>query len=129
MKLYRAMADDGGQPRIEMSAVGLGVRLTDKAPHNDVDALAPTDPVAPGKGMSVAPDDPADLPPRRRPASLGGTGKHPVWEIDATDLGPDLRFRQDTPTHGLIEPARPMTLAEYVAALIATRSRWHLHTH
>lgn len=125
--MYRAMAEDTGRPRVELSAIGLGVRLADRAPHNDVDALAATDPVTPGKGMSVAPSDPALLPPLRRPASLGGIGKHPVWEIDEAELGPDLRFRQDTRTHGLIEPARPMTLAEYLSALVLTRDRWLLH--
>jgi hypothetical protein len=122
------MADDGGRPQIALSAVGLGVRLADKAPHNDVDALAPADVVNPGSGMSVAPHDPAALPPRRRPASLGGTGRHPVWEIDAADLGPDLGFVQDSRTHGVIGPARPMAIADYLTALTATRDRWRLHT-
>jgi len=74
--------------------------------------------------MSIAPDDPKFLPPFRRPSELGGRGKDPVWVIDTDDLGPDLQFRQDTPTHGMIEPNRPMTLAEYERALESTRTKW-----
>jgi hypothetical protein len=54
----------------------------------------------------------------------GGQGKDPVWEIDAGDLGPDLTFVPDTRKHGLILPARPMTLAEYEQALVSTRNTW-----
>jgi hypothetical protein len=78
--------------------------------------------------MSVAPLDPANLPKNRRPRAVNnGTGKDPVWEIDSDDLGPDLRFNQDKPRHGLIEPARPMTFAEYEQALAATREKWVRH--
>ncbi len=78
--------------------------------------------------MSEAPNDPANLPPLRRPPSLGGTGKDPIWEIDTADLGPNLQARQDGKTHVLIEPAHPMTLAEFEDALAATRSKWVRHT-
>jgi hypothetical protein len=95
----------------------------------DVTATAADEIIQPGTGgMSVAPDDPANLPPLRRPRILGGRGKDPAWEIDTDDLGPDLQFRQDSQRHGLIEPARPMALAEYEAALAATRVRWVRHT-
>jgi hypothetical protein len=59
---------------------------------------------------------------------LGGKGKDPVWEIDTDDLGADLQFRQDSRTHGLLEPARPMALDEYEQALAATREKWVRHT-
>jgi hypothetical protein len=35
-----------------------------------------------------------------------------------------LRPNEDSPGHCLIEPAQPMTLAEYQAALEATRDLW-----
>ncbi|MDB5309351.1 MAG: hypothetical protein JWO38_3553 [Gemmataceae bacterium] len=78
--------------------------------------------------MSTAPTDPMNLPPFRRPAVLGGRGKDPVWVIDTDDLDPNLQFRQDSPTHGLIEPAGPMTLEEYEQALAATAAKWVRHT-
>jgi hypothetical protein len=78
--------------------------------------------------MSVAPDDPANLAKNRRPPQVnGGRGKDPVWEIDTDELGPDLQFHQDKPTHGTITPARPMTLDEYEAVLAATRLKWIRH--
>ena len=78
--------------------------------------------------MSAAPDAPENLPPLRRPPALGGKGKDPVREIDGDDLGPELQFRQDSRTHALIEPARPVTLAEYEQALMATWAKWVRHT-
>ena len=51
-----------------------------------------------------------------------------MWEIDTADLGPDLRARQDSTAHVLVEPASPMTLAEFELALEATRTKWVLHT-
>ena len=82
----------------------------------------------PGKGMSAVPDDPANLAKNRRPPQAnGGIGKDPVWVMDTGDLGPDLQYEQDAPTHGLVAPARPMTLAEYEAALHAMREKWVRH--
>jgi hypothetical protein len=126
MKLYRAMTPAAdGLPQVGRSARKLGVRAADQAPNNDVDAALGADLVRPGEGMSVAPDDPAHLAKNRRPPQVnGGVGKDPVWEIDVNDLGPDLQFHQDSPTHGTITPARSMTLSEYEAALAATRSEW-----
>ena len=126
MKLYRAMkAATDGLPEVGPTARTLGVRRGDSTPHNDVTAIAPADPVSPGTGgMSVAPNDPANLPRNRRPASLGGTGRDPVWEIDDTDLGADLNFNQDSTTHGVVEIKGEMTLDEYEQALAATRDKW-----
>jgi hypothetical protein len=76
--------------------------------------------------MSVAPDDPNHLQKHRRPASLGGIGLDPVWYIEVDDLPPDLQFRQDKPTHGVVEPQRAMTLQEYEQALADTRVNWKL---
>jgi hypothetical protein len=77
--------------------------------------------------MSVAPDDPLHLARNRRPANLGGVGPDPVWWIEADALGPDLVVRIDQPTHGLVEPARDMTLRQFQDALAATRLCWSLY--
>jgi hypothetical protein len=129
MLLYRSMREEAdGFPAVGPSGRLLGIRSGD-APTPDVTAVSPTDPVGPGDGgLSVAPGDPTLLLRHRRPSSLGGTGRDPVWCIEVDDLGPDLRFRQDRPAHGLIEAGRPMTLQMLRDALAATRSRWRLHT-
>jgi hypothetical protein len=59
--------------------------------------------------------------------SLGGTGRDPVWYIEMVDLGPDLNFRQDRPTHGLIESKRPLSLQEFQNALAGTCPNWKLY--
>ena len=75
--------------------------------------------------MSAAPDEPANLPKNRRPPQVNaGTGKDPVWEIDTDELGPNLHYYQDGPTHGVIGMKEPMTLDELEQALAATRARW-----
>ena len=130
MKLYRAMTPaPDGLPQVGRSARSLGVRTSNVSTNPDVTATDPAEIIQPGTGgMSVAPNDAAILPTLRRTPVLGGKGKDPVWEIDTDDLGPDLQFRQDSRTHGLIEPVRPMTLDEYEQALAATRAKWVRHT-
>lgn len=125
------IADTDGLPLVKRSARGLGVRTPLEAGSNepDVTVSVPEDTVQPKQGgMSTAPNDPKNLPPFRRPTTLGGRSKDPVWEIDSEYLGPNLQLRQDSPTHAIIEPARPMTLAEYEAALAATRDRWVIYS-
>lgn len=127
MQLFRSMTEaTDGFPETGPSARLLGVR-----PGNttmpDVAAVNPNDLVYPGAGgMSVAPHDPMHLLKHRRPASLGGTGHDPVWLIDSEDLDPDLQFHQDSASHGVIEPSRPITLREFQDALARSRSRWKL---
>jgi hypothetical protein len=117
--------DADGLPVVGRSARQLGVRTLDWAPHNDVNAELPDDPVSRGEGMSAAPHDPANLPKNRRPPQLqGGLGKDPVWSIDTDDLGPELEFFQDNSTHGVVGTKMPMTLAGFEQALAATRLRW-----
>jgi hypothetical protein len=128
MRLYRSMQEaSDGYPAAGASGRLLGVRPgSDSTP--DVLAIDPGDPMRPGEGgMSVAPDEPLDLPRHRRPVRLGGTGRDPVWYIETDDLEPDLEFRQDRPGHGLIEPKRVMTLQEFQDALTNTRCKWTLH--
>jgi hypothetical protein len=119
-----------GLPEVGPTARTLGVRRGDQTPNQDVQAVAPGDPVAAGAGgMSVAPT-PTALARNRRPIEYGGSGKDPVWVMDSSELPPVLEFRQDSPTHGLVEPAANvlLTLAEYEAALESTRDRWQLVT-
>ena len=77
--------------------------------------------------MSVAPDDPMRLARHRRPASLGGLGQDPVWVLDLDDLKPNIRYRSDGPTHGLIEPKAATAFQDYLKALIALRPCWRLY--
>lgn len=127
MKLFRAMREAAdGLPEVGTAANHLGVRPGGTR-HSDVGAIDARDPVAPGGGgLSTVPDDPRHLIRFHRPPSLGGSGKNPVWAIDADDLGPDLIVRMDTPSHALVEPSRAMTLQSYQQALAATRGRWVL---
>jgi hypothetical protein len=128
MKLFRAMIEDiDGLPKIGPGGRLLGVR-PGNSPSPDVTAMNPHDPVLPGQGgMSVAPADPANLPRHRKPKTLGGISSDPVWYIEQNTLGLDLRFRQDSSVHGVVEPARRMTLQEFQDALAWTRNRWQVH--
>lgn len=128
MKLFRSLKEHSdGWPEAGPSAKKLGVR-PGNVPTPDVKAVQPDELVVPGGGgMSVAPDDPMYLPRHRRPQSLGGISPDPTWYIETAELGPDLAFRQDSRTHGVIEPSRPMTLQEFQQALAATRLQWKLH--
>jgi hypothetical protein len=128
MRLYRSMREDpDGLPTVGPSGRTLGVRPGSQL-IPDVVAVHPTDMVLTGLGgMSVTPNVPQNLPRHRRPPSLGGTGREPVWYIDDKDLGPQLSFRQDRPTHGLIEPDGPVELQHFQAALASTRPYWRLY--
>lgn len=128
MRLYRSMKEaQDGLPAVGASGRLLGVRPGNAATP-DVLAVNPSDLVLPGHGgMSVAPDDPLNLQRHRRPASLGGIGRDPVWYIEADELGPDLEFRQEGSGHGLIEPKQAMTLDEFQGALAGSRPRWKLY--
>jgi hypothetical protein len=116
---YRAMREDAsGGPMIGPTARTLGVR-----PQVDIAVIGGL--VRPNTGgMSVAPDRPENLHPLRRPPQYGGSGKDPVWALDLARLGAGLRFRQDSPTHGLIEPSSVVSLAEYERRLADTKPFW-----
>jgi hypothetical protein len=128
MRLYRSMKEaQDGLPAVGPSGRLLGVRPGNSATP-DVLAVNPSDPVLPGQGgMSVAPDDPLNLQKHRRPASLGGIGRDPVWYIETDHLGSDLEFRLERPGHGLIEPKRAIALGLFQAALAGLRPQWKLH--
>jgi hypothetical protein len=74
--------------------------------------------------MSVAPDDPFNLVLARRPPAFGGTGKDPLWYIEADDLGSGLTARPDSATHALVEPATIIRLIDFQTLLAGTRLSW-----
>jgi hypothetical protein len=117
------MRDDGqGRPLVIATARGLGVRsLIDI----DVDEDGMVEPDT--GGMSVSPESYEYLPVHRRPPTLGGTGLDPVWEIDDTEIGDGLAYREDEDEplpHGVVEPAWRMEFAQYEELLAATRDVW-----
>ncbi len=107
-RVFRAMRESSdGKPEIGPTARTLGVRPA-------IDIPVQHDKVHPDTGgLSVAPDLPENLPVHRRPPEFGGTGKDSVWSLDLDALGQKLRFRQDQPTHGQIEPTVTMSFEDY----------------
>ena len=124
--LYRSMkASADGHPEVGPNARLLGVR-------DGIDIISQNGYVLPETGgMSVSPDDPKRLPRFRRPPELGGTGRDPTFTIESELLPSDLTYRADPldpHSHGFIEPARPMTFAEFQQAIGETRLSWTRHS-
>lgn len=128
--LFRPMREEHGQPRIAPN--GLGVRLPEDGPqYGGVVDIYPDDEGAvhpESGGMSVTLDDPFEIPPHRRPASLGGDGDWPLWRILSDDLPERLATRNDRDFHGLVEPSQQMSADEYVQSLESTQPKWDLET-
>jgi hypothetical protein len=122
MKFYRMMrAADDGLPQVGDTFARLGVRPNRPGQKYDVPAAGPTDPVRPGDGgLSVFAGPPDDLPAHLKPPAA----RFPLWEIDDADLGPGLAAVQAGPPHYHVEARHTMTLAEFQAALAATRGCW-----
>jgi RHS repeat-associated protein len=125
--LYRGMKPgDGGLPQLGPSAKTLGVRIKTRNIPGDI----PVDEagmVKPGTGGMSVNTSPTGMPEYRRPPAFGGTAKDlDMFCIQNCDLGAPLGHRPDPtlPGHGFLEPAYPMSLADYQAALAATLSRW-----
>jgi hypothetical protein len=114
-RLFRAIRrdEDGGPWLSDGSARGLGVRAGhDIAPKGDGR-------VHPGMGgPSVSPETPDGIPAFLR--------DEPVWFIDEDALPRELAYRDDPDrdSHGFIEPAYPMELQVFQAAVAATRELW-----
>ncbi|MEX1263097.1 MAG: ADP-ribosylglycohydrolase family protein [Actinomycetota bacterium] len=70
--------------------------------------------------------DPRFLPDHRRPPTLGGTGKDPVYRLRDRHLPNTLEVRRDPDLegHALLEPRRAMAIESYEEALVSTRRRW-----
>ncbi|MHC5726047.1 MAG: Tse2 family ADP-ribosyltransferase toxin [Nostoc sp.] len=140
---YRGMAEENGKPKVGRSARLLGVRPsididTEQMPRNWLDEQGYLRPEAERnplsgqsvavairntKGMSVSLSI-ESLPAFRRPATFGGTGKDPLWQIDDSKITGDIEAVQDSPTHVSILPRATMLLEKYEAALANTQNDW-----
>lgn len=134
--LYRTMKAAESGPWIARSKRGLGVvvegEFADVRPDRS-GRLSPD-----GTGLSVAPDDPANLQQHRRPNWIEAPGRDgrlrfgdstdPLWKINEEALDEDLEFLEtdEDPPHGVLQPRRSMLLAEYEEALARTSDRWEL---
>jgi hypothetical protein len=135
-RLFRSMIAEDGKPKVGAEAKMLGVRVAPH-PHPDI-PVDPTGIVNPNSGgMSVAPEwrklpwhlIPKRLHPRGRAHSDVKCWRLGDGEFKDGAVNPDLFFRLDPAApekHGVVEPARTMTIAEYQAALAATRNDWAL---
>ena len=74
--------------------------------------------------MSVAVDDARHLPKPRRPRSLGGEGRDPVFSLQSGAVPEMLSLRVDRHPHALVEPALACLLNDYERALASTRPSW-----
>ncbi len=136
-KIYRAMkgATDN-LPVVEPSARSLGVRVP-PSPRADVDIDSNGCVIRNQKGMSVAKQW-RDLPRHRIPERLDdgelgaigpnsdrcwkmGTGLFQPGEVSA-DL--DLVIKSHDPAKGNVVPNQTIPLAQFQAALAATRDQW-----
>lgn len=113
--VYRAMIaanDDHPQPGTTKRHLGVvdSGEFADVIP--DEDGLVHPD----DGGMSVAPT-PDDVPAHR-------AKRDPMWQFDTEALPGTLQHRQDSPAHGLIEPAVSMPLETYRELLAETREDW-----
>jgi len=117
MLVYRAMDACSGSPCV--GDMHLGVRVPQDIQPDGAGF------VEPGLGgMSVTPNDPWDLPRHRRPPSLYGTGKRPVWEYSIAHLPSSLVLRLESVTHGLVEPGARMGITVYRSSLGSTAPDW-----
>ena len=135
------MVLDGDKPQIARSKKALGV-LVGSGPDDDIETDADGN-VQPAKGgMSVSPSLEL-LPPHRVPRRLSkkyperfpdATGPNQLWcwwmgegPFGAGRVADRLALRPDPAipeAHGFVEPDQEMSLAEYEAALAATRDLW-----
>jgi hypothetical protein len=130
-RIFRVMKKaDGERPLVGDSSTCLGVRVP-----TDIEPVADGS-VHPGTGgMSVNPSL-ADCPPHLVPKRLRhlmpearGSERNFVWRMGEGPYvrGPvadGLDLRPDRPGHGLVDPASPMSLDSYLAAIVVTRDRW-----
>jgi hypothetical protein len=122
MHFFRGMkADIDGSPLVGNTAVTLGVRAEDIPVTNGF--------VSPQTGgMSVTHPDPELLPAHRRPPSLGGIAKHPVFFIAEIDIKGNLVARcvpiGEDDSHYCIEPLSECAFEAYEEELHATKNSW-----
>jgi hypothetical protein len=132
-QLYRSMQQgNNAKPQVGSTARQLGVRDIDV--NVGEDGLVVRD----QNGMSLARNNPCNLPPHRRPPTLQcpqqqpGTGADPIWEINsgAVCLGSNnLEYISAPspvrPEHAVIRPNQAgKTLAQYRQDLANTANYW-----
>ena len=122
---YRAMRQaPDGPPEVGRSARTLGVRVM--GPHADMPVFAGGMVRPATGGMSVVFGGALNLPKFRRPRSLGGEGRDPVFAIHTALIPNPLVVRADQYPHALVEPQEECLLQQYESALHGTRSLWRL---
>ncbi len=126
-QVFRPMKRDAdGLPRIANAATGLGARVP-KDIDVDGEMVRLNE-----KGMSVRPslaDVPLEfLPKRIDPAGLGENAnrvfKYGEGKFEQTPFAPGLELVPDRPDHGVVKPTAVVTLEQYRADIVATRSQW-----
>jgi hypothetical protein len=128
--VYRAMRNaPDGLPAIGRSGKALGVRLpgadvVDVHPDADGNVHPTHDEKA--QGLSVTLNDPRNGRPHHVPIAMGGTARCPMYELAVTSIVAPLELQPDAPNHGVIRPARSMTLGDYDQSLEATRPHWRI---
>ena len=111
-----------GLPVVEQTARGLGARVPADIQPDPAGFVDPRT-----GGMSVTPDDPRRMNALRRPRSLGGAGKDPLFVIQESEIGVGLAFRRDphdSLAHGFVEPAVRCLLGAYQGTIVETRPVW-----
>jgi hypothetical protein len=114
--------DQDGQPVIERSSCGLGVRVDGERP--DILPSADGNVHPESGGMSVVLDRATNLPRHRLPVGLGGLGRYPVFRISEKAIPATLLVRVSGHPHALIELRVICMLAEYEQQLASTRPAW-----
>ena len=130
--VFRAMKkDDDELPTVEASATGLGVRVGTDVDVQDGHVLTN------GKGMSVSPNWRL-LPIFRIPKRLcgqfpGARGSNQTCcfrfgsgPFERGALADGLELVPDSPAHGCVAPAQPVSLEQYESDLSATRAGWQI---
>ncbi|HUE70258.1 MAG TPA: hypothetical protein VMP01_05160 [Pirellulaceae bacterium] len=132
--IYRSMKVDGGKPLCENTARGLGVRIG-TSPEDDIAADDAGQVHPDSGGMSVVPSW-RDLEAHRIPKRLKhivtdarGSNRDACWRrgegpFENGPVADDLVLRKDSDIHAFVEPARSMSAAAYIQALVATRDQW-----
>jgi hypothetical protein len=138
--MYRSMEIDAdGMPKTGRSAKHLGVRILGDYRDIDVDEAGYV--LLNAKGMSVAPEAKYLYPGLVRKDLWhiveGARANNPnlrIWRIGAgafveAEITPELVLKPDQPLkperpHGVIAPAKIMTVADYEQALADTRPSW-----